>query len=86
MTEEKKKPVKSFAVGGLSVALWENEADNGDGTKRKYRSVTMRRCFYNKKESCLDTQTIHVSPEEVGCMAELLKRMEEAVVNDGVPF
>lgn len=48
MSDEKKKPVKSFAVGGLSVALWENEADNGDGTKRKYRSVTMRRCFYNK--------------------------------------
>jgi len=78
--------LKSFAVGGLSVALWENEADNGDGSKRKYRSVTMRRCYFNKKENQTATQTINVSPEEVGCMAELLKRMQEAVVNDGVPF
>ncbi|OGC62493.1 hypothetical protein A2264_01155 [candidate division WWE3 bacterium RIFOXYA2_FULL_46_9] len=84
MTEERKKPLKSFAVGPLSVAMWENPAN--DGSDRTFRSVTISKAYFDKKENEWDRQSVSINLTEVGCMTELLKRMQEAVVNDGVPF
>lgn len=84
MTEERKKPLKSFAVGPLSVAMWENQAN--DGSERTFRSVTISKAYFDKKVNDWDRQSVSINLTEVGCMVELLQRMEEAVVNDGVPF
>ena len=74
------KPLESFSVAGLSVSLWENKADNADGTDRTYRSVTIRKAFFSRKENQLTTQTLSLTPTEVSCLAALLRRMEEAVI------
>lgn len=82
MSADPKRPIVSFSVGGFSVALWQNTFDNGDGTTRHAKSVSLRRSFFNKKEDKLDDQTITVSPQEIGCLIQLLSRMEQAVVEE----
>lgn len=78
--EPTNKPLQSFSVAGLSVSLWENTADNADGSERTYRSATIRKAFFNRKENQLSTQTLSLTPAEVSCLAGLLERMEEAVI------
>lgn len=34
------KPIQKFSVGGIKVAIWENEGKNGP-----YNTVTMGRCY-----------------------------------------
>lgn len=75
---EGKKPLVSFSVGGLSVACWENDADAGDGSTRKFKSVTIRKVFNKSGE--MDARSISINPAEVGCLAALLRKMEEAVI------
>jgi len=84
MSDERKKPLKSFAVGPLRVAMWENPAN--DGSERTFKSVTISKAYFDKKENAWDRQSVSLNLTGVGCMAALLRRMEEAVVNDGVPF
>jgi hypothetical protein len=72
------RPLESFTVGGLLVSLWENEADNADGTTRKYRTVTIRKSFSNRNGE-LDSRTVSLNPGEVSCMVGLLHRIEDAV-------
>jgi hypothetical protein len=78
MTEEneKRKPLKSFSVGPLSVSLWENDIEGSD---RKMKSVTVRKVFTNREGSS-DHRSVSINPAEVGCLAGLLLKMEEAVV------
>jgi hypothetical protein len=75
---ETKKPLLGFSVGPLSVALWENDAETGDGTARKFKSVTVRKVFNKGGE--MDARSISINPAEVGCLAGLLKKMEEAII------
>ena len=79
-TETPNKPLESFSVGGLSVSLWENKTDGNDGGERTFKTVTIRKAFYNRKESQLSSQAVSISPAEVACMIGLLKKMEEAVI------
>ena len=71
-------PITSFSVQGLSVSLWENESEG-----RKYKNVSVKRSFFNKKKNEYENQTITLSPSEIGCLAGLLRKMEEAVVQNG---
>ena len=75
---ETKKPLVGFSVGPLSVALWENDADAGDGTARKFKTVTVRKVFNKAGE--MDARSISINPAEIGCLVGLLKKMEEAVI------
>jgi len=77
------KPLESFSVGGLSVSLWENRADTDGGNDRTFRSVTIRKAFFNRKENQLASQSVSVSPAEVACLIALLKKMEDAVIQRG---
>ena len=56
--EPTNKPLLSFSVAGLSVSMWENTADKADGGERTYRSVTIRKSFFSRKENQLTTQTL----------------------------
>lgn len=69
------KPIDSFSVGSFQIALWENQAEG-----RTYKNVSVRKSFFNKKENKLDHQTLTLDPTELGCVAGLLRRMEEAVI------
>jgi hypothetical protein len=87
MSDTKKpKPLVSFSVAALSVSLWENDTDNGDGTTRKYKTVTVRKSFSSGGQ--MDSRTVSISPAEVGCLAALLHKMEEAVIQhqETTPF
>ena len=77
---EAKRPLASFSVGGYSVALWENPFDNGDGSQRLVKSVSLRKAFYNKKDQKLEEQKIHIGPAELGCVIGLLTEMERTVI------
>ncbi len=79
---EPNKPILSFSVGAFSVSLWENAVENDDGTSRTYKSVTLRKSFYNRKENRLDAQTVTVNPPEIGCLVSLLQKMGEAVIQN----
>jgi hypothetical protein len=88
MSESKQpptKPLESFSVGGLSVSLWENRTDGSEGNDRTFRSVTLRKAYYNRKESQLASQSLSIGPAEVACLIGLLKKMEEAVIQRGGP-
>jgi hypothetical protein len=74
---EPRKPLVSFSVGPLSVSLWENDVK---GTERKFKSVTVRKTFTNG-DGQPDARTVSINTAEVGCLAGLLTRMEEAVIN-----
>jgi len=74
------KPVESFSVAGLSVSLWENTAENTDGSERTFKSVTIRKSYFNRKVSQLASQTLSLNPSEVSCLAQLLRKMEDAVI------
>ena len=78
------KPLVSFSVGPLSVSLWENDVE---GTERKFKSVTIRKTFTNR-EGQPDARTVSINTAEVGCLAGLLTRMEEAVIqqHETIPF
>jgi hypothetical protein len=78
--EPANKPLLSYSAGGLSVSMWENTADNADGSERTYRSVTIRKEFFSRKENQLSNQTLSLTPSEVSCLAGLLERMEEGVI------
>jgi hypothetical protein len=88
MSEEqetpKRKPLVSFSVGAISVSCWENEVE---GSERKFKSVTIRKAFQGK-DGEMDSRTVSVNPSEVGCLAGLLSKMEEAVIQqqETVPF
>jgi hypothetical protein len=74
------KPVESFSVSGLSVSLWENKADNDDGSDRTYKSVTIRKSYFSRKENQLTSQTLSLTPVEVSCLVSLLRKMEDTVI------
>lgn len=76
MNDERNKPLISFAVGPLSVSLWENEID---GSERKMKSVTVRKTFTNR-DGHLDHRTVSINTAEVGTLAGLLVRMSESVI------
>jgi hypothetical protein len=78
--EPTNKPLLSYSVAGLSVSMWENTADKPDGGERTYRSVTIRKAYFSRKENQLTTQTLSLTPAEVSCLAGLLERMEDAVI------
>jgi hypothetical protein len=82
MSGDQRGPLVSFAVGGLSVALWENTVENGGGAQRTTESVSLRRTFFNKKANRLEDQSITINPSEIGCLSHLLARMEEAVIKE----
>ena len=82
-SETVNKPLESFSVAGLSVSLWENTAENNDGTERTFKSVTIRKSFFNRKESQLASQTLSLNPSEVSCLVQLLRKMEDAVIQCG---
>jgi hypothetical protein len=82
MSSEPKRPLLSVAVGGLSVALWENTFDTEDGTQRTSKSVSVRRSFFNRKENRFDDQSITINPSDIGCLRLLLGRMEQAVIEE----
>jgi hypothetical protein len=70
------KPLVSYSVGPLSVSLWENDVE---GKERKFKSVTIRKTFTNR-DGQPDARTVSINTAEVGCLAGLLTRMEEAVI------
>jgi anthranilate phosphoribosyltransferase len=70
------KPLVSFSVGPLSVSLWENDVQGAD---RKFKSVTIRKMFTNR-DGHPDARTVSINTAEVGCLAGLLQKMEEAVI------
>lgn len=70
------QPIDSFFVGAFNVALWENDGEGG----RTYRTVSLRKSFFNKKEDKLDQQTVSIDPTEVSCVIALLQRMEQQVI------
>lgn len=71
------KPVVSFNVGGLSVALWENEREG-----RVVRSVSVKKSFWDREKEEYDHRTVTLNLNEVSCLAGLLRKMEEAVINE----
>jgi hypothetical protein len=75
MSDEPRKPLVSYSVGPLSVSLWENDIE---GTDRKFKSVTIRKTFQNNGN--LDHRTVSINTAEVGCLAGLLTKMEETVI------
>ena len=81
---EPKKPLVSFSVGSLSVSLWQNDVEGSD---RKYKNVTIRKTFPGK-DGDMDSRAVTINPAEVGCLAGLLAKMEEAVIqhHEKVPF
>jgi hypothetical protein len=81
---EPKKPLVSFSVGSLSVSLWQNDVD---GSERKYKTVTIRKTFPGK-DGEMEARAVSINPAEVGCLAGLLGKMEEAVINhqETTPF
>ena len=81
---EAKKPLVSFSVGSLSVSLWQNDVGGSD---RKFKTVTIRKAFPGK-DGEMDSRTVSINPAEVGCLAGLLTRMEEAVIqaHETTPF
>lgn len=73
-------PLHSFSVQGLSVSLWENQNDQEDGTVRTSRSVQVRKSFFSRRDNAFAEQKISLNPTELSCLAELLRRMEEHIV------
>lgn len=63
------KPLKSFRVGGLSVALWDNQTG---------KSVSVEKSKKNGEQ--FETERIFLRTQEVSCLASLLNRMEREVV------
>jgi hypothetical protein len=82
MSNEPNRPLRSFGVAGLSVALWENTHDTEEGGQRTSRTVSVRRSFFNRKEGRFDEQTITIAMSDVACLRHLLARMEQAVVDE----
>ena len=81
--ESPNRPLESFSVGGLSVSLWENRTDGNDGGERTFRSVTIRKAYFSRKDNQLASQSVSIGPAEVACLIGLLKKMEEAVIQQG---
>lgn len=77
---EPRKPLASFAVGPYSIALWENEFDNGDGTQRVAKSVTLRKVYFDRKENVLKDQKISMNQAELGAIKLLISEMEQTVI------
>lgn len=78
--ESRRPPLHSLSVQGLSVTLWENDNENEDGSRRKSRSVQVRKSFYSRRDNDFVEQKISLNPSEVSCLTELLRRMEEYVI------
>lgn len=57
--EEKKQPIKTFRSGQVKGAVWENDFQLKDGTKKKSYSVTMIRS-YKDGEDWKDTNSYNV--------------------------
>lgn len=84
---EKQRPMVSFHCGSLGAAYWETERRNGEGTRK---SVSVRKSVYNKDRNEFDEMVIWLNVTEVSCLADLLAKMANAVVDqrgaEGDPF
>ncbi len=80
MSTDVKKPLVSLSVGAFNIALWENEFDNGDGSQRVSKSVSLRRAYFDRKENQLKEQRISLNPTELGALKLLLEQMEQEVI------
>lgn len=72
-----KQPLKRFSIGQLSVSLWENEADDGEGGTRTFRSVTASKQYYDRKADEWKWQRLTLKQSEVGRLIELLGKISE---------
>jgi len=81
---QRRKPLVSFAVGSQSVSLWENDVE---GSERTFKTVTIRKTFPGK-DGELTSRSVSINPAEVACLAGLLAKMQEAVIQhqETVPF
>lgn len=75
------RPLLSLGVGGLQVAVWENAVDNGDGSERTTKSVSLRRSYYSKKSDAFVEQKVTLFPQELGTLISLLVEAQKAVID-----
>lgn len=69
-----------YAMPPLWVKLWENEAENADGTKRTYRTVSIVKSFHNKKTNLIEFDNLSLYPSQIGCLIKLLERMQDTAL------
>ena len=74
---EVKQPLKRLSIGQVSVSLWENEAEDGDGSKRTFKSVTISRQYFDRKTGEWKWQRVTLKTGEAPQVAELLKKIVE---------
>ena len=54
---EMSSPVKKFSVGGIQIAIWENESKEG----AKFNTVTLARVYKDKKDEWKNTGSLRTN-------------------------
>ena len=66
------KPIKSFRAGGVEASVWENEAQEGGGTRR---SVSVRKRYRDKQGNWKDSTTFFAN--DLPCLALVAQKAFE---------
>jgi hypothetical protein len=71
--------LKRFTAGRSSVALWANEADDGQGGKRTFHSITVSGSYRDRRDGEWKYTRLTMKPNEVDDVIGLLQK----IMDDG---
>jgi len=72
-----KQPLKRFTAGRFSVALWENETDDGQGGKRMFRTLAASGSYRDRRDGQWKYTRLTMKPNEVQDVIGLLQKIME---------
>ena len=70
------RPLETFQIGEIQVALWGTRSDDGNRSKR----VSIQKSRYNAEKKEYDRSSVYVHATELNCLINLLRRAERALV------
>lgn len=60
-TSGKNTPYKKFRAGPIVATVWENEAENKDGQKVKYKTISFERSYKDKNDEWQTTNSLRTN-------------------------
>jgi len=72
-----RQPLKRFTAGRFSVALRENEVDDGQGGTRPFQTVTASAHYHDRRDNEWKWARLTMKPNEVDQVIGLLQRLHD---------
>ena len=73
-------PIMKRELGHLSVAVWNNQRDEGDGT---FQSVSISRRYFDRKEGEWKSSSVSLNPADVPVITLLLASLQQELIRAG---